>query len=82
MEFPDYAELRRRAGAARAEEMRRLAALLQQLFRRDVRAVKRHSSGIRRSENSRRHNGVLRPVPVRSRRWPAPYAMSCDDYRR
>jgi hypothetical protein len=82
MELPDYAELRRRAGVARAEEMRRLAALLRQFFRRAIRAVKRHDSGNRRGEYSRRHHGALRPVPVRSKRWPAPYAMPRDDYRR
>jgi len=73
MRLPDYAESRRRAGVARAQEMRRLAVLLRRFVRRAARSIHR---GRRAMALYPAHG--LRPVPVRARRWPAPYDISQD----
>ena len=73
MRLPDYAESRRRAGVARAEEMRRLAALLRRFIRRAARSIQR---GKRAMALYPAHG--LTPVSVRARQWPAPYDISPD----
>lgn len=74
MELPDYAELRRRAGIARAEEMRRLMTMLRRFIRRAARSLQggTHIGALKQTR-------ALRPVAVRHRQWPARYDMSHRD---
>lgn len=74
MQIPDYATLRRRAGAAQAQELRRLTLLAVRFVRKLARRYRIDAGKIAPVPHAN-----LRPVPVRNKRWTAPYDLSRDD---